>query len=191
MPKTGRPHHFIENLLSHSAKDFRRGTLLCFRTFPVSKSFMLNTGILRFSIENLLPHCTKKHRRGSFLCFTSFLVLETLMHKMGGGAKDYHDFLSSLFVPQCQKNVGELFGVSLVLGIEKICAQEGYVTILCRSFFRLAVSKDFLVEPLVVSQKIWSQKKIRYKMGGKEGLSRFLVESSLSHSAENIRRGNI
>ena len=103
MPKRGRPRPFIESLLSHCAKNFRRVAFLCFRTFPVSKSFMLETGTLRFSIENLLPHLTKKHRRGSFLCFTNFLVLETLMDKMGGGAKEYHDSLSIFFVPQRRK----------------------------------------------------------------------------------------
>ena len=49
------------------------------------------------------------------------------MDKRGGG---YQDFPSNFFCLTVPKNsVGEPFSVSLISGVEKYCASEGYVTI--------------------------------------------------------------
>ena len=70
------------------------------------------------------------------------------MDKRGGG--EYQDFLSKIFCPTVPKNaVGESFSVSLILGIEKFYASEGYVTIFHRKFF-VSVRKIFVGEPLSV-----------------------------------------
>ena len=53
-----------------------------------------------------------------------------------GGCGEYQDFPSKLLclaVPK--KFVGQPFSVLLTSGIEKVCASEGYVTILRRKFF--------------------------------------------------------
>ena len=55
-------------------------------------------GISQFSVENLLSHSTEKLRRGTLLCFTKLLVSKKLMHKRGGGGREYHDFLSKNFL---------------------------------------------------------------------------------------------
>ena len=72
---------FYRNLLSHSTEKLRRGTLLCFTKFLVSKKFMnkrggggvgerrgRREGTSRFSIENILSHSAEKFHRGTFLC---------------------------------------------------------------------------------------------------------------------------
>ena len=57
------------------------------------------------------------------------------MDKMGGGGREYHDFLSKILCLTVPKNiVGEPFSVSLFSGIQKFYASEGYVTIFRRIF---------------------------------------------------------
>ena len=47
--------------------------------------------------------------------------------------------------------VGDLFSVSMILGIEKFYAWEGFVTIFCRNFFCLTLPKKFVGEPYTVA----------------------------------------
>ena len=62
-----------------------------------------------------------------------------------------HDFPSKIFCLTVPKNfVGEPFIVSLISGIEKFYASDGYVTIFCRKFF-VSVPKNSLGEPFSVS----------------------------------------
>ena len=68
------------------------------------------------------------------LCYRTFLVARKFMEKKGEG--EYRNFPSKCFrlkVPK--KFVRESFTVSLVSGIEKCYASEGYVTIFRRNFF--------------------------------------------------------
>ena len=60
-------------------------------------------GVSRLPVKIVLSHSNESFRRRTILCFTKILVSETLMVKMGGGAKEYHDFLSKIFVPQRRK----------------------------------------------------------------------------------------
>ena len=54
----------------------------------------------------------------------------------------YHDFSSELFCLTVAKRiVGEPFRVSLISGIEKIYASEGYVTIFRRNFLSRSAEK--------------------------------------------------
>ena len=69
------------------------------------------------------------------LCFRKFPVAKKFMDNRGVGGK-YQDFPSKVFCLTVPKNfVGEPFNVSLISGVEKICASEGYVTIFGRFFF--------------------------------------------------------
>ena len=61
----------VEKFSSHSAKKFRRGTLLCFWKIQGSKNFKPKRGISRFSVENLLSHSAENFGRGTFLCCVS------------------------------------------------------------------------------------------------------------------------
>ena len=54
----------------------------------------------------------------------------------GGGGREYHNFLSKIFRLTVPKNaVGEPSSLSLLSGIEKCYASEGYITIFRRKFF--------------------------------------------------------
>ena len=58
----------------------------------------------------------------------------------GGG--EYQNFLSKIFCLTKPKNfVGEPFSVSLISGIEKFYASEGYVTIFSRNFLSHSAEK--------------------------------------------------
>ena len=74
---------FGQIVLSHSTESFRRGTLLRFRNFRVSKNFMHKKGISRFSSENLLSNCNEKLNRGTLLCFAKFPVAKKFLDKRG------------------------------------------------------------------------------------------------------------
>ena len=85
--------------------------------------------------------------------------------------------------------VEEPFRLSLVSGIEKIHASEGYVTILRLKFFvsqcRKISQRNLFVlcfRNLLVAKKF---------MDKKGGVSKFSVEFFLSESAEKICRGTL
>ena len=84
------------------------------------------------------------------LCFRSFPVAKKFMDKRGGGK--YPDFPSKVFCLTVPKIfVGEPFSVSLISGVEKICASEGYVTIFLRIVFCLTVPKNSVAESFSLS----------------------------------------
>ena len=67
------------------------------------------------------------------LCFRKFVVAKKFEDKKAG---EYQDFPSKIFcltVPK--KFVGEPFSVSIISGIEKFYASEGYVTIFRSKLF--------------------------------------------------------
>ena len=76
MPMRGISRFSIENLLSHSTEKLRRGTLLRFTKFLISKKFMdkrgRREGVSRFSVKIFLSHSAEKFRRGTPYCFTNF-----------------------------------------------------------------------------------------------------------------------
>ena len=67
------------------------------------------------------------------LCFRIFPVAKKFMEKRGGKYQDFPSKKFSLTVPRYF--VREHFRVSLIWGIEKFYASEGYVTNNCRIFF--------------------------------------------------------
>ena len=88
-----------------------------------------------------------------------------------------------------KKIVQEPFSVSLISGIEKFYALEGYVTIFYRIFLsdsaEISVGKPFIVSLISGIEKVW------IRGGGGVVVSRFSVENFLSQSAENFCGGNI
>ena len=73
------------------------------------------------------------------LCFRKVPVTKNFMDQKGGGVSN---FLSKIFCLTKPKNfVGEPFSVSLISGIEKFYASEGYVTIFCRNFLSHSAEK--------------------------------------------------
>ena len=111
------------------------------------------------------------------------------MDKRGGG--EYQDFPSKIFCLTVPKNfVGEHFSVSLISGIGKFYASEGYVTIFdfLSKFFCLTVPKNLVGGILQCFINFRHRKSLDKRWGG-GGVSRFSVGNFLSHSAENFRRG--
>ena len=68
---------------------------------------------------------------------------KSLDERVGGGGAECQNFpskISCLTVPEFF--VGQTFRVSLVSGLEKFYASEGYVTIFCRNFLSHSVEKS-------------------------------------------------
>ena len=97
------------------------------------------------------------HGNPSVLCFRKILAAKKLLDKKG----EYQYYPSKIFcltVPK--KFVGEPFSVSLISGIEKVYASDGYVTIFRRSFCH-AVPKNLAGEPFsAVFQKFSGSEKV-------------------------------
>ena len=80
--------------------------------------------------------------------------------------------------------------MSLISGIEKCFASEGYVTIFRRKFFVSRYRKISLKNPSVLCFGMFPvAKKFMDKREG--GVSKFSVENFLSQSAEKFRRGTL
>ena len=87
----GRGHHsFVENFLFHMTEKLRKGSLLCFRKFLESKSFMLKRGGEGGSITTFRRNCfvlqyysAETFPRGTLLCFGKFPVSKNIMDKRG------------------------------------------------------------------------------------------------------------
>ena len=66
----------LEKFSFDSAEKFRRGTLLCFRKFLLSKNVRDKRGgggeVSTFSVENFLSHSAENFRRGTLQCFINF-----------------------------------------------------------------------------------------------------------------------
>ena len=102
------------------------------------------------------------------------------------------DFPLKICCPTVPKNaVGEPFSHSLISGIEKVWIRgeaegEWSSSILCRIFFVSQCRKLMWGKPSVLCfRNIPAAKKFM----DKKGVSRFSVESFLSHSAKKFRRG--
>ena len=101
---------FVEIFLSHSAENFRRGTLYCCINFGYRKSLeKRGWGASRFFIENFLSHSAENLRRDSF---TVALVpgTEKVWIRGGGEYKDFPSKFFGLTVPKI--SVGESFNVA-------------------------------------------------------------------------------
>ena len=80
MPPGGILQSSIENLLSHSSEKIRRGTLLCFRKFRVSKNIRDKRGEEYQDFPSIfLSHSSEKFRRGTLLSFRKFRVSKNFM----------------------------------------------------------------------------------------------------------------
>ena len=92
----------VENFLSHSAENFRRGILYCCIDFGYRKSLNKRWGgsIKIFRRKFFVSQCRKiSYGKPSVLCFRKFPVAKKYMDK-GGGIKI---FRRKPFVSQCQK----------------------------------------------------------------------------------------
>ena len=108
-----------------------------------------------------MSHSAEEFRRETLLCVTTFGCRRRL-DKRGG--RQYQDFPSKIFCLTGPKIlVREHFSVSLISGMERSFASEGYVTIFdfLSKYFCLTVPKNFIGEPFcAVFHKIVGSEKV-------------------------------
>ena len=90
---------FLRNFLSHSDKNFRRGTPLGVIDFGYPKLLFLR-GLCHDFSTIFLSHSAKKCRRGFLVSFINLGYRKSLDEKVVGG--EYQDFPRKLFVSQCR-----------------------------------------------------------------------------------------
>ena len=169
----GRHHGFVENFLAQRTEKLRKGSLLCFRSFLVSRKIMdKRWGVSQFSFGNFSSHMTKSFVRGSFCVSESFRYGKKIMDKRWGGGV-YHS---------AKKFRGEPFNVSENFGYRKIlCMRRGFHYSPMK-IFRLTVPKKFVREPFCVLKKFRYQKFSCIGEGG--GGITVLSKKILSHRTE-------
>ena len=87
----------------------------------------------RFSVDFFWSHSAEER---PVLCFRKYSVAKNITDKGGGGGGSIKFFPRKNFCLTVLKTfVRELFRVSLISGIEKLYASEGYVTIFRRKKF--------------------------------------------------------
>ena len=120
------------------------------------------------------------------LCFRKILVAKKYMDKREGQVSRFPP--KTFCLTMLNNFVGEPFRVSLIWGIEKFYASEGYVTIFdfLSNFFCLKVPKNFVGDSFSVSLTSGIE-----KFYASEVMLRFSVENFLSHSTEKFRRGTL
>ena len=95
-----------------------------------------------------MSHSDEKSRRGTLQSFILFGYRKSLDERVGGGSEcqSFRSKTSCLTVPEIL--VGQFFRVSLLSGLEKFYASEGYVTIFCRKIFVSQCREISQVNPL-------------------------------------------
>ena len=174
MHKKGRPKISTESYLSHSVKENRSGSLLCFRNILVPKKNWIRVGDLG-SITTLRLNFflfVSEYRYlslGKTSVFQKVSGIESVRDKRGGG---YHNFPSRIFCSTVVENTwGKLLLFRKILVSKKVKDKRkgGYHTfppkICC-----LTVPKNH-VEELSCCRKFLVSKNIMDKRGGMEGVS--------------------
>ena len=123
----------VENSLSHSGEKSRSRALRCVTYFGYRKSLCFSRLCHNFPSKFFFVSQYRKtlHGNHSVLCFRKFLVAKEFMDKKAS----INFFRRRFFVSVPKIFVGEPFSVSLISGIEKVFASDGYVTIFHRKFF--------------------------------------------------------
>ena len=120
----------VENFLSHSAENLSRGESFSVSLISGIEKFYASEGYVMIFCRFFLVSQCRKVSWASLQCFRKFGVSKKFTHNRG-----YHNFSPKIFCLTVPKNfVGESVSASLISGIEKFYASEGYVTIFCRFF---------------------------------------------------------
>ena len=148
MTKSRITRYSIKHLLSHSTEKHRRGTLLCFRKFLVSKIFLDRIGAA--GEREVASHFSVK-----CFCLTAAekIVEEHFSVSLNSGSDNF--FAQDGYVSICCRKLlsdsaedfrrGSLSCFKKFL-VSKFSVQEGFVTFFKRVFFRLAVPKNVVAE---------------------------------------------
>ena len=119
----------VEYFLSQSAEKFRRGNSVCL-CFRVSKKFMLLRVMSQFSVEFYCLTVPKHSVEEAFSAVYQKLAGNEKVYGKEMGRGECRKFPSKVFCLKLPKEfVGEPLTLSLVSGIENVCASAGYVKI--------------------------------------------------------------
>ena len=152
----------MEKLLSHGAKNFRRGILYCCISFGYRKSLDgRGGGVSKFSVGKIFVLQCRKVRRAIFYCCISFGYRKSL-DKRG----EYQNFPSKIFCLTVRNfSVGESFTVAVISGSEKVYGQEGGgeyqdfpSKIFCLTRLKFFVGESFSVALISGTEKVWRRK---------------------------------
>ena len=173
-----RPTLFVSQCQKTSKVNF----LVC-HSFRVSKNFMLQRLMSRFSSEKILSHSAGKFRREPFCAvFQKKSGSENFSDKKGVGASGFS--VQFFFITVPKNFIDEPFSVSLISGIEKLYASEGHVTIFPRKFFVSQCRKSpkrnrsvLCFSKFPVAKNFWIRR---------GGASRFSVENFFVSQCRNI-----
>ena len=134
------------------------------------RKFLCIRGVLRISVGNFLSRFAEKLRRGPFSVWQSFeygknfFVRGITIFSQGVARFSVDCFMSH----STEIFVEEPFSVSLISGIEKFYAQEGYIAIFCRKFSVSQNRKISRGEPFCVSENFWYRKILWIRRVGRE-----------------------
>ena len=173
----------VENFLSHSAENFRRGILYCCINFGYRKSLEKRGGggVSRFSFENFLSHSAESFPRGILCCCILFWVLKKFGEEGGGPRFSFENFLSH----SAESFPRGILCCCILFGYRKSLGKRGGDQDFPSKIFCLTVPKVFVGESFAVALISGTEKVCRRGVG----VSWFYVKIFLSHSAENFRRG--
>ena len=170
MDKRRVVEEYVEVILSRSTENLRRGALLCFKTFLVSKAFVDKRGGGSFTFFRIfLSHSAEDFRRGTLPCFRKFAVLKSFKDKRGGGA--YYVFPSNFdfFVSQYRQN-----SQGILPCFRKILVSENYldkrrgwsITKFRRTFVFSTTDKKNVAQPFWVAKNFWYRTTSRIRGAG-------------------------
>ena len=162
----GLSNFSVENFLSHSAENFRRGESFSVSLISGIKKFYVSEGYV--TIFDFLSKISCLRVPKNFVeepfCVSGNLWYRKMLGIRGGkGGRittSVEKFLSHS--AETFRRGGESFNVSLISGIEKVWIRGGggSIKILRRKIFCLTVPKNFIGEPFSVSlisgtEKVW------------------------------------
>ena len=142
----------------HSTNSFRRGTLLCFRKFRVSKKFMdkgrCREGVSHLSANILLSHSSEKTSYRNLLLCHQLWVSKKFMFKRVLSCFSVEKFLS-----RSAQNVRRRTVLCFrKLRYRKILCLSGEYHEFLKKICCLTVLINFVTEPFCLSQSLWYRK---------------------------------
>ena len=156
----------IENFLSHSVENFRRGILYCCINFGYRKSLDRRGGNIKIIRPIFLSHSVEKFRRGILYCCINFRWRKNLWTR---GGKRVSRFSIKDFLSHSAENLRrEFFTVALLSGTEKVWIegggeyQDNPSNFFCLTVSKISVGEFFTVALNSGSENFYGQE------GGKE-----------------------
>ena len=183
--REGVSSFFIENILSHSTKKFRRGTLRCIRNFRRAKNFMHQRGGIKFLRWKHFVTQYQKISPENTSVYQKFSESEKLYASERGVS---HFFVENILSHSTKKfRRGALRCIRNFRRAKNFMHQRGGYHISSLKTFCHTVPKNFVGEHFGVSEIFGERKTLCIR----EGVTSFFIENILSHSTKKFHRGTL